>query len=140
VHKTKVYLAGAVSDVSHEEANTWRKKAKHLLDVFNIFSINPVDFYSANSDPLTHTDKEIMDFDLAACLASDIILVNLDFPDSIGTAIEAFFSYRIEKKPVIGFGNNLNVHPWLKECLSKRCSTMEEAIEYIASYYKQIFE
>jgi nucleoside 2-deoxyribosyltransferase len=138
MRKTKVYLGGAMSNITPEEASKWRKKAKHLLDVLEIKSIDPTYYYNFNLDPSTYTEREVMEFDLAATVASDIVLVNLDFPDSVGTSIEAFYAYRILRKPVIGFGTNSNVHPWLQECLSKRCNTLEDAVEYIASYYGQI--
>jgi nucleoside 2-deoxyribosyltransferase len=129
-----------MSNISPEEASKWRKKAKHLLDVFEINSIDPTYFYNFDLAPPTYTDKEVMEFDLAAVLCSDLILINLDFPDSVGTSVEAFYAYRILNKPVLGFGKNSNIHPWLQACLVKQFETLESIIEYIASYYKPIFE
>ena len=136
----KTYLAGAMSGLTKEQMCNWRKKAEHLLDTCDIKTINPTNFYNFELDPSTYTDREVIDFDLAAISNSDIILVNLDFKDSIGTSIEAFYAYRILGKPVIGFGKNPLVHPWLKECLTKRCETLEKAVEYIIMYYASILQ
>ena len=65
---------------------------------------------------------------------SDLILVNLDFPNSIGTAIEMFYAHDILKIPVVAFGKMQN-HPWIQCCTNKHCETLEEAVEYIKDFY-----
>lgn len=135
--KFKIYLAGKMCDLTYEEMNNWRLKAVNLLNQYsdNIHIINPVDYYNFQLDPKTYTDKEVKFFDLYMVKTSNLILVNLDFPDSIGTAIECHEAHDNWKIPVIGFGKNKNVHPWIKESLTKRCKTMEEAVEYIINFY-----
>jgi hypothetical protein len=62
-----------------------------------------------------------------------VVLVNLDFPDSIGTAIELHMAQEW-KIPVIGFGTAKN-HPWIELSLTKKCTTMQEAVEHIINFY-----
>jgi len=65
---------------------------------------------------------------------SDLTIVNLDFSDSIGTAMEICMAHDVWDKPVIGFGKNKS-HPWMELCITKRCETLEEAVRYIVDYY-----
>jgi len=138
--KFKVWLAGKMSGLSYEEMNTWRVNAKRLLRITSedkIRAINPVDFYNFELNPDTYTEKEVKEFDLHLVKASDLILVNLEHPDSIGTAIELYLAHDILNKPVIGFGLNKDnpCHPWMELCLTKECETLEESVDYIVNYY-----
>jgi len=135
--KITCYLGGKMTGLDFNTMNMWRSEATRLLEVYDIKTINPVDFYNFNMNPESFTDKECENFDLIALDHSDILLINLDYPDSIGTAIESFYTDRILHKPVIAFGTTDN-HPWIKNHVTKFCTTMSEAVEYIHDYYQQI--
>lgn len=136
--KFKVYLAGAMSNLSFEEMNDWRVKATKLFKQYpdNIHTINPVVHYNFEMDSSTYTNHEVKEFDLYQVKNSNMILVNLDHPNSIGTAIELECASRFWNIPVIAFGGeNYFVHPWVELCLDKRCHSLEEAVEHIIEYY-----
>jgi len=138
VNKFRVYLAGAMSNLSFEEMNNWRVKATKLFKQYpdNIHTINPVVHYNFEMDRNSYTDKEVKEFDLYHIKNSNIILVNLDHPNSIGTAIELECASRFWNIPIIAFGGeNYFVHPWIKECVIKYCENLEEAVEHIVEYY-----
>jgi nucleoside 2-deoxyribosyltransferase len=81
------------------------------------------------------TEREIMEFDLSLLRNCDIVIVNLDYPDSIGSAIEMYEASQ-RHIPVIGFGGlDVEVHPWIELCLTKRCKTMLDAVEYVIEFY-----
>lgn len=135
--KPTIYLAGKMSGLDFDTMNNWRQRARFLLNLksdkpLNI--INPVDYYNFEMDRSTYTDKEVKNFDLWAVKRSDLILVELDNPDSIGTAIEIHMAHDEWRIPVIGFGNG-DIHPWMKLCLTKHCETLEEAVEHIVDFY-----
>lgn len=134
--KFKVYLAGKMSGLTYEEMNAWRVKASMLFEGYDydIHTLNPVDFYNFEMDKNTYTEREVKRFDLGLVRSSDVILVNLDHPNSIGTAIEIHESYDNWKIPVIGFGTTVN-HPWIMVSLDKQCETLEEAVEHIVTFY-----
>lgn len=145
--KIKIYLAGKMSGLSYEEMNKWRvevsnelKKIEYNLDncypikEYNILCQNPCDYYNFELDPNTYTEHEIKEFDLYLVKNCDLILVNLDYPDSIGTAIELELASRIWNKPIIGFGNTKN-HPWIELTLNKRCGTLQDAVKHIKDFY-----
>lgn len=137
--KFTVYEAGKMSGLTLEQMNNWRIEATELLNLYSnnrIHTINPVDYYNFEMDRNTYTDKEVMEFDLQMVKHSNLILVNLEYPDTIGTAIELFASARIWDIPVIGFGiDKIDPHPWMKLCLTKTCKTLEEVVIYIVEYY-----
>jgi nucleoside 2-deoxyribosyltransferase len=132
----KIYLAGKMSGLSFEEMNKWRQDIKNRLSVNypDINAINPVEFYSFEVyDKMKCIPKEVKEYDLWLVKNSDLILVNLDYPDSIGTAIELHMAQEW-KIPVVGFGKTKN-HDWIECCLTRKCKNMEEAIDYIISFY-----
>jgi len=138
MRKPKVYLAGAMSGLTLEEMNQWRLMANSSLKD-NFETINPCDYYNLMFDTDTYSELEVKKFDLWAVKHSDIILVNLDCPNSIGTAIELQMAFDVWHKPVIAYGgNNAFVHPWILLSITKRCNKLKEAVTYINEYYGSI--
>lgn len=129
------YLGGRMTGLSYNEMNDWREEATKLFHQFDIKTINPVVYYNFEMDK-NFTDKECILFDLTAVRKSDVILVNLNH-DSIGTAIELYEAFK-SGIPVIGFNAHDNIHPWMKECCYKICNDLDDAVNYIASYYNGI--
>lgn len=133
--KFKVYLAGKMSGLTFEEMNSWREKASTLLkENSDIHTENPCHYYNFEIDPTSFTDKECKEFDLWLVENCNLVLVNLDYPNSIGTAIELHMAHDIWKKPVIAFGTTIN-HPWIELSITKKCKTLEEAVEHILNFY-----
>lgn len=140
MESVKIYLSGAMSGLSLEVQNRWRKNVINAIKYGDYdyekkpTFFNPVDFY--NTEELNHkTEKEVMEFDLRNLRNSDLVIVNFNNLWSIGTAMELAIAkeYRI---PVIAFGvNNREIHPWLVECCSRICDDMKEAVSYVVDYY-----
>jgi len=131
----KIYLAGKMSGLTFQEMQGWRRDLENNTVLSKLTHIiNPVKFYSFdNVDQLKATGKEIMDFDLYLVKRSNLVIVNLDYPDSIGTAIELYEAHR-KGIPVIGFGTAKN-HDWIEACVSKRFDKVEDAVDYILHFY-----
>lgn len=137
-----IYLGGAMGcfkDTPHL-MKQWRTNATHLLNEYAKFRdikleiVNPIDYY--NFDEVRHqSEKEIMDFDLWQVVHSDLVLVNLDrIHDSPGTIIELYEAKR-SGIPVIGFGDDSSLHPWIRECINRIESNLDKATEYINEFY-----
>jgi hypothetical protein len=136
-----IYLAGKMSGLSVEEMCRWRNefklkfknhcKQEGIHNPFNI--VSPTDFYSFE-EKKHKTEKEVMDYDLWLIKNSTLIVVNLDYPNSLGTAIELYEGNKHCGIPVIGFGTTEN-HPWIEECVSVKFNTMNEVINYIFEFY-----
>ena len=137
--KIKCYLAGKMSGLTYEQMNNWRRKIEVMLLDYDFQCINPVDFYNFEMDRSSYTDKEVKEFDLLAVKKSELVIINLEYPDTIGTAIELHMAQEWGI-PVIAFGRTKErpVHPWMDLCITKECVTMEEVVDYIVGFYKPI--
>ena len=100
----------------------------------NASFFNPVDYY--NFEEKQHkSEREIMEFDLYNLRNSDLVIVNFNNIWSIGTAMELMLAKEMHI-PVIGWNPNDEVlHPWLKECVTRLCDNLREAVEHVVSYY-----
>jgi len=137
--KPMIYLAGQMSGLSLKEMSEWRKEATTLLEE-NFKVISPINFYNFEIDPSNYTDKEVKEFDLLAVKKSDIVLINFDYPKSIGSAIEIHMAHDVWGIPVIAFGGkNVYIHPWMKVSVTKWCDTLEDAVNHILSFYLPLF-
>ena len=94
VSKPKIYLAGKMFGLSNAQMNNWRVGVARLLGE-NFHTINPCDYYNFEIDRSEYTDSEVKEFDLTQVKNSHIVLVNLEHPDSIGTAIELHMAHDV---------------------------------------------
>ena len=135
--KCKIYLGGKMSGLTFEEMNTWREQAKRLFNLKTdnqVHCINPVEYYNFEMDKSLYTEREVKEFDLHCVKNSDIILANLDYPNSIGTAIELHMAHDVWNIPVVAFGTTTN-HPWIELSVTKKCKDLMEAVNYIIEFY-----
>ena len=141
MNKNIIYLAGKMSGLSIEEMSKWRREFTYKFECYctknyidNPFKIvTPTDYYSFE-EKKHKTEREVMDYDLWIVKNSTLVVVNLDYPNSLGTAIELYEANKHCGIPVIGFGTTIN-HPWIEECLNVKFDTMEEVIDYIIEFY-----
>lgn len=135
----KFYLAGGMSGLSYKEQMEWRDDIQFkIMDEadgsFAPYFFCPPNYYQPNGE-FHRSEREVRNFNLDRLRCSDIVIVNFNVPNSIGTAQElaVAFEHRI---PVIGLNENKNeLHPWLYECCTRICETREELIEYICNFY-----
>lgn len=139
--KKKLYLAGGISGLTYDEANNWRSEViRKLMDECQFF--NPMDYLEIESKdgvlyPLMPKDEKLMrDFDLHMLRNADVVLVNFNRPNSLGTAQELALAkeWRI---PVVGIfeGYKDDLHPWLKLCCAKIVGSVDAAVDFIREFY-----
>ena len=143
MNNLSIYLAGAMSGKSFDEMNTWRVEIKNMLTHMasyydcDVKVTNPIDYYNFK-EKRHKLEKEVMQFDLSLVKKSDIVIVNLNgINTSIGTSMELYECYR-SNIPVIAFGSDEeyeNIHPWIKECITRYESNMEDTATYIKEFY-----
>ena len=140
MESVKIYLAGGMSGVSFDEQIKWRKQVKDaVLYGCYEYAYKPLFFLPPtyyNLEEQNHnTEREVIEFDLNRLRNSDLVIVNFNAPNSIGTAIELAIAYE-RRIPVIGINeNNMEIHPWLNECVTRMCYNMREAIRHVVDYY-----
>ena len=135
-----IYLAGGMSGLTLEDQTRWRNRFRDAIKYGGyefdkrVKFFSPPDYY--NFDEKHHkSEREIMDFDLYNLKRSDLIVVNFNAPESIGTAMELMVA-RENKIPVIGLNNDgVELHPWLSECCTRICDNFRELVEHATNFY-----
>ena len=136
--KVKFYMAGGMAGLSIEEQMEWRKDIKKRINNSLIhdptYFFQPPYYYQPDGD-YHRSEREAFLFDLNRLRHSDIVIVNFNVPNSIGTAQELAVAYE-HRIPVIGLNEDKNeLHPWLYECCTRICETREELVEHIVNFY-----
>lgn len=139
----KIYLAGAMSGLTLKEQLEWRKEFISLVQksygyinprkIARFF--NPPEYYNYENK-LHKSEREVFEFDLYNLRQSDIVVVNFNNPNSIGTAMELMYAKQLGK-PVVGIstGSGNNLHPWLIECTTRMCTSLKEATQYVEDFF-----
>jgi nucleoside 2-deoxyribosyltransferase len=135
-----IYLSGGMSGISFEEQTKWRNRFRDAIK-FGDYEINknvcyfsPPDYY--NFDKKQHkSEREIFEFDLNALRKSDLVVVNFNAPQSIGTAMELMLANEL-RIPIVGLNaNNIELHPWLECCCTRICDNFRELVEHVVEFY-----
>lgn len=136
----RIYLSGGMTGLSFEEQFKWRSNVMSAIRYgdYNyekkVSFFNPVDFYNFEEKNYK-TEREVMEFDLYNLRKSDLIIVNFNAPNSIGTAMELMLAKEY-KIPIIAFGVKDNdIHPWLTECCTRICNDMRECVSHVVDFY-----
>lgn len=140
MNQKRVYLAGAISGLSLEEQNGWRMKFINFIkdtDMYHKLTIfNPVDHISDfESSPFYMDERQAMDYDLSVLRKSDLVIMNFNNPNSIGTACELGIAYE-KRIPILGLNEDkLELHPWQAMMCSKIFTEWDWMISYFIEHY-----
>jgi nucleoside 2-deoxyribosyltransferase len=127
-----------MSNLSWDEQNEWREAVKEWLSSrecdYKLVIVNPCDYYNFK-EKRYKTDREIMEFDKYQVRTSDLIIVNYNAPNSIGTAVEIGLANELHK-PIVGLNESkLYIHSWLVDMTDRMCETTDELLNYIYEFY-----
>lgn len=136
----KIYLSGGMGGLTIEEQTGWRNRLQNAIQynrepVKHPIFFSPPNFYCPAQPVEYKSEKEVMEFDLYNLRKSDIVIVNFNAPQSIGTAMELAIA-KENHVPIIGLNENKNeLHPWLTECCTRICDTFVELIDHVTDFY-----
>jgi len=149
MNKKIVYLSGRMDGVSVSEGNGWREYASKFFrnygesgewDVYNPYEGKVEEMKNGK----THTDfgtNEIYHRDIYHLDKSDIVLVNLDLPDTVEkehcpffTIGEMFHAHR-DRKPIIAYTNAFKGRPGYDAIVTKTLPNLEDCLDYIVTNY-----
>ena len=103
-------------------------------DLYNIIAFNPVN-HIEELNPYKMNEKQAMDYDLNMLRNSDLVIVNLNNPKSIGTACELTLAYE-KRIPILGLNEDgQEIHPWVENFCSKIFDNWEAMITYFIEHY-----
>lgn len=122
-----IYLAGAISDITWDEAQTWRDNFADLLD--KAFKNKWCCF-----DPCKHihdfgeviSESEALNYDLDHLRKSRLMVTSFEHTEhSIGTSIELGVAYE-NRIPIIGYNpKSYNLHPWIRGVCTHVCTSWD---------------
>ena len=140
MEQVKIYLSGGMTGLSVDEQTKWRKQIQYAIKntYFDLSKkpifFDPTDYYMPNLSE-GKSEKEAMEFDLNALRKSDLVIVNFNAPNSIGTAMELMLAKELHI-PVIGVNKDgYQLHSWLVECTIRMCDDMSELVNYVVDFY-----
>lgn len=128
----KVFLSGAIEGVENYGRN-WRKEATHALHLAGYDVIDPMNVIETEYD----TPEEIVEKNLFMQKRCDILLVEymIENRPYIGTDFELAWA-KLHGQPAVVFCCESNKNRvYLKYMATKLASSMQDAVEYIASNY-----
>lgn len=147
----RVYLAGTITT---EDAyfNEWRVQASEYLRANNIIPLSPMakkEINSSKDGGITSNIQNSAIFmrDHAMVKSAHVILVNLKLKGHsgvpvkkplIGSFFEMAWAWQYQK-PIIGVVEEdnylFNNHPFITQTLTQKFTTLEEALESVATYW-----
>lgn len=140
MESVKIYLSGGMTGLTLEEQMKWRSQIINALkygefDVKKSLSFfSPPEYYNFESKDYK-SEREVFEFDLSQLRNSDLVIVNFNAPQSIGTAMELILAKELHI-PVIGLNKDgTELHPWLVECCTRICDNMRELVSHVATFY-----
>ena len=138
-----IYLCGGMQKYGKEnfdKSNDWRKYCKKTLEscesLYGVSVINPNDYFGFNSEPPQYKSQtEVMNLDLHKLRNSNLVIVNFNDKQSLGTMAEMAIAYD-RGVPIIGLDvDNQELHPWLI-CMCERIfNDIDEMLDYIQDFY-----
>ena len=144
MNRYNIYLAGGISKFGREnfdEGNDWRiyiKKKLESIDCdYKVHCINPNDYHSFLNNNTYDSQGEIMEFDLDKVRKSDLIILNFNDINSLGTMAEQTVAYE-RRTPVIGLckeSDKDKLHPWQIKMSHKIFNNIYDLIIYVIDYY-----
>lgn len=138
-----IYLCGGMGSFGKDrfkEGNEWRVDLKRQFENITngkVKCCNPNDHFNFLDNSNYESQREIMEYDLYKVRHSDAIIVNFNDLKSIGSACEMAVAHEL-KIPIIGlceYGEEKQLHPWLKEFCWRIFTDREELILYMLQHY-----
>ena len=123
-----------------KQGDIWRKYCKSTLENYDgnykAEVINPNDYFNfIDNPPKYDTATEVMRFDLYKLRNSDLVIVNFNDAQSLGSMAEIAIAYDRDI-PVIGLDENKQkLHPWQKSMCERIFDDIDDMLDYIEDFY-----
>ena len=139
----QIYLCGGMGKFgkdNFEEGNKWRTYCKNTLETcecnYNVLAINPNSYFNFLDEPKRYkTQREVMEFDLHKLRTSDLVIINFNDMNSLGSMAELAIAYEL-KIPVVGLDiQKQDLHPWEIEMCNRIFDDIDEMLDYVEDFY-----
>lgn len=130
---------GKFGKENFDESNNWRvycvKAFNECITDYAITTVNPNNFFNFLDEPEYESHAEVMDFDLFKLRRADLLLVNFNDPQSLGSMSEMAIAYD-RRIPIIGINESgYELHPWQTAMCERIFNTIDKALDYIEDFY-----
>ena len=135
-----IFLSGGMGSLSFEEQTKWRSNIKNEILFGDCdYKYNPVFFdptmHYTYEEKLHKSEKEVFDYDTNALRKSDLVIVNFNDLQSVGTIMEIAIAHE-HRIPIIGLNKDgAMLHPWFECCCTRICDDMREVVDYVVSFF-----
>ncbi len=147
--KFKIFLSGGITGLNNEDCKKWRE---YIVEYFSCWCFNKADciivnqmnHFNPNEETSDLLEKEAMRYNLHHLRTSNIVIVNLNKLESIGTAQELMLAYEL-RIPIIGFikaDKKDKIHPWIQMEVTKLFTytkdienALVDCMDYVYNYY-----
>lgn len=146
-NKFKIFLSGGITGLNNEDCKKWRD---YITERFRYYCIpdfvivNQMNHFNPNEETSDSLEKEAMRYNLHHLRTSNIVIVNLNKLESIGTAQELMLAYELHI-PIIGFikaDKKDKIHPWIQTEVTKLFTytndienALVDCMDYVYNYY-----
>lgn len=120
----KVYLCGPINGCTDAECKNWREEVKRRWPK----CIDPMirDYRGREKECY----REIVESDKDDVQTANVILVNYVKP-SVGTAMEIFFAWTLNKKIIVWCAPDMVISPWLRYHCDHIVHSIDDALAII---------
>jgi hypothetical protein len=133
-----VFLSGRIDGVDKTVSAGWRDQAELCFRDSNYQTYNPSSYFSefAKSSP-----NEIFTRDTYYLRRADVLLVNLDLPETIVSQDAPFFTIgemflaHASGMPIVTFGQCFRGRPGYEAIVTKSMENLEQCTSYIKENY-----
>lgn len=139
--QVRVFLSGRIDGLDHGSAASWRQRAKGFLFEAGMSVYDPTAIISGTSN-YAPTPNEVFTNDRWNLARADVLLVNLDLPETIRSRDAPFFTIgemflaHHSGHPIITFGGCFDGRPGFEAIVTRSFTTLDEALAYIVKAYR----
>lgn len=144
----KLYMAGAVSGLSFDEANKNRlqieslfssrvNSLKGILEIKSVKVFNPLDYYNFHDKKgFEKSEDEVRKFFLHQVRQCDIFIADMTFDKpSLGTIMELQTAYENDVPILVLCDDNSKMYPWVQYEALRVFDTVSGLVDYVIDYF-----
>lgn len=130
-----------IDGLTFEECSSWRRRAVTFLDEAGFDAYDPTAVIAAAGDGYRAEPNEVFTNDRWNLMRSDVVLANLDLPETIESTKAPFFTIgelflaHDAGLPIVAFGHTFRGRPGYEAIVTRTTDNLDEALAYIVSAY-----
>lgn len=143
--RRRVFLSGMIDGLPLDECSSWRQKASAALEEAGFDTYDPTRVMrtarSKGGEGYQAAPIEVFTNDRWNLNRSDVVLANLDLPETIESRRAPFFTIgelflaHAAGLPIIVFGTTFKGRPGYEAIVTKTFEELDDAVAYVVEHY-----